>query len=112
MQKRIWNIPLLFGFLIPLVLLFWPFVYWGSTASLLLRLIPAACIQLLFCRNARHNLAALLPLLLCLAGAAWGLYLYHTSPDWTCTFGEYVKDYASPAISCAAAWLGYGMTQQ
>lgn len=106
MNKRIWNIPLLFGFLIPMVLLFWPFAYWGSTASLLLRVIAAACIQLLLCRNARSRTVFFLPLLLCTLGALWGLFLYHTSPDWTCSFGEFVKDYVSPAISCAACcWL-------
>lgn len=105
MKRRIWNIPLLFGFLIPMVMLFWPFAYWGSTASLVLRILPAACIQLLFCRSAETKLMRLLPLLLTAAGALWGLYLFFTSPDWSCTFGQYLADYASPAISCGVAYL-------
>lgn len=106
MKKRIWNIPLLFGFLIPMVMLFYPFVYWDDAAALILRIIPSACIQLLFCRCAERTLVKLLPLLLTAAGALWGLYLFLTSPDWTCTFGTYAADYASPALSCAAAlWI-------
>ncbi len=106
MKRRIWNIPLLFGFLIPMVILFWPFAYWSLATGVILRIIPAACIQLLLCRNAQHKLTGLLPLLLTAAGALWGLYLFHTAPDWTCTFGEYFADYATPALSCAASyWL-------
>lgn len=101
MKKRIWNIPLLFGFLIPMVMLFWPFGYWGNLASLVLRVVPSVCIQLLFCRSAHTKLIGLLPLLLTAAGALWGLWLFCSSPDWACTFGQYLSDYASPAISCA-----------
>lgn len=108
MKNRIWNIPLLFGFLVPMVMLFWPFVYWGSTASLVLRIVPAACIQLLLCRCAKTRPVMLLPLLLTTAGATWGLWLFHTSPDWTCTLAQYAADYASPAITCGAV---YGIYQ-
>ena len=107
MKRRIWNIPLLFGFMVPMVMLFWPFVYWNSTASLVLRVVPSICIQLLFCRSAHTKLIKLLPLLLTAAGALWGLWLFFNSPDWrTCTFGEYAADYASPAFSCAlVVWI-------
>lgn len=111
MNKRIWNIPLLFGFLIPMVMLFWPFVYWGSTASLVLRVVPSVCIQLLFCRSAHTKLVKLLPLLLTAAGALWGLWLFFNSPDWTCTFGKYAADYLSPAISCGITCLCYKAIQ-
>ncbi len=110
MRGRIWNIPLLLGFLISLVLLFWPFAYWNSTASMVLRIIPAVCIQLLLCRNAQTRLTRLLPLLLTAVGALWGLYLFFTSPHWTCTFGEYLADYATPAFGCAAAGWIYRIT--
>lgn len=106
MKRRIWNIPLLFGFLVPIVMLFWPFAYWGSTASLVLRIIPAVCIQLLFCRCAQTKFLKRLPLLLTMAGALWGLFLFLSSSDRTCTLLEYAADYASPAVSCGTtSWL-------
>ncbi len=106
MKNRIWNIPLFFGFLISMVLLFWPFACWSTASGVILRIIPAACVQLLLCRNAQHKLTVLFPLLLTGVGALWGLYLFHTSPDWTCSFGEYFADYATPAVSCSiVCWL-------
>ena len=93
--------------ILPLVLLFWPFAMWNAVISILLRVIPAFAAQLFLFRIGTHTFARAFPLLLTGIFAAWGTYLYFTSPHWNqATFwGSLVADYISPFLSCLAALL-------
>lgn len=51
------------GVILPLVLLFWPFAVWSGVPALLLRIIPAAVLQYLFCRRAKRPWVEAAPLL-------------------------------------------------
>ena len=48
MKKVIVNILLVLGVIVPVTMLFWPFVSWGDAMSLILRIIPSLSVQLLF----------------------------------------------------------------
>lgn len=89
------------GFLLPLVLAFWPFASWGQPMALLLRVVPALSAQALFCRAFRAPLLRALPLLLTGAFALWSTWLFLTSPHWAnATFAGYMADCVSPFIAC------------
>ena len=79
-MKSRWNTWLLLGTIVPLVLHFWPFAYWSGTTLVILRIIPALCAQALLCRIEKHAMLKVLPLIITGALAAWGSYLYFTSP--------------------------------
>lgn len=101
-MKRNADAMLLVGIVLPLVLLFWPFARWGTFLSLVLRVIPALCAQLLACRSGKRKL---LPLLLTGAFALWGTYLFLTSEAWgQASLGGLLADYVSPFLACG---LGY-----
>ncbi len=105
-KKR--NAALLLGVVLPLILLLWPFAQWGAEFSLVLRIIPALCAQLLACRSGKGDLLKLFPLLLTGAFALWGMYLYLTSDAWAqASFVGLLADYISPFLACG---LVYGST--
>ena len=100
MNKTINNF-LVFTFIIPIILLLWPFAMWNDTMLLILRIIPALAIQILLCRIGRYIGVKVIPVLLTGVLAIWGTYLYFTSPHWdNATFGSLIADYVSPLICC------------
>ena len=105
-MKKSLNTLLLIGFVVPLVLLFWPFAQWGNTMSIVLRIVPALSVQGLLCRVGKHNIVKVVPLVLTGLFGLWGTYLYFTSPHWVyATFwGGLIADYVSPFISCAIVY--------
>lgn len=92
---------------VPIVLLFWPFARWNDAMSLVLRVVPSLAVQILLCRIGKRNIVKALPILLTGAEAAWGTYLYFTSPHWSnATFwGSLIADYVSPFVSCFIALI-------
>ena len=106
-MKKATNILLVFAVIIPLVLLFWPFAEWNDAMSVILRIIPSVAIQVLLCRICKSNIVKAVPALLTGAFAAWGTYLFFTSPHWSnATFwGSLIADYVSPFIACLVALI-------
>ena len=100
-MKKTINILLVVSIIVPIVLLFWPFVMWNDVMSVILRVIPSVAVQLLFCRMWKPNIVKTIPALLTGAFAVWGTYLYFTSPHWNnATVGDLIADYVSPFICC------------
>ena len=105
-MKKIVNILLVFAFIISLVLLFWPFAEWNDAMSVILRIIPSVAVQVLLCRICKSNIVKTIPVLLTSAFAAWGTYLFFTSPHWSnATVGSLIADYVSPFICCIVVLL-------
>lgn len=106
MKKIIINVLLVLGVIVPVTMLFWPFVYWGGAMSLILRIIPSFSVQLLFCRLAKHKAIEAIPFLLTGAFALWATDLYITSPSWSnASFWDYVADCLSPFFCCLVVYL-------
>ena len=102
-MKKVTNTLLVFAVIIPLVLLFWPFLTWHGIMALILRIIPAIAVQALVCRISQSKIVRAIPALLTGAFAAWGTYLFFTSPHWiNATAGDLIADYVSPFIGCIA----------
>lgn len=103
------NSWLVVAIIVPVVLLFWPFAMWNDTMNVVLRVIPSLAAQVLLCRVGRWNFVKVIPAVLTGAFAAWGTYLYCTSPHWSnVTFwGGLIADYASPFISCGIILIVY-----
>ena len=108
-MKKTMNGWLTTAVVVPVVLLFWPFAMWNDAMSLILRVIPSLAAQALFCRIGTWNIARGIPAVLTGAFAAWGTYLYFTSPHWSnATFwGSLIADYVSPFICCIIVLLVY-----
>ena len=105
-MKKVINTLLVFAVIIPLVLLFWPFATWHGIMALILRIIPAIAVQALVCRIYKSNIVRAIPSLLTGAFAAWGTYLFFTSPYWSnATAGDLIADYISPCIGCIVVLL-------
>lgn len=106
-MKKTINTLLIVAVIVPVVLLFWPFARWNDAMSLILRVIPSLAVQVLLFRVGKWNIVKALPVLLTGAEAAWGTYLYFTSPHWSnATFwGSLIADYVSPFISCLVALI-------
>jgi len=103
-KKDVWSALLLFGIVIPPVMLLWPFAWWGSVMQVVLRVIPAACAQLLACRMRWSRTVKWIPLIVAGMLALWGTWLCFTSPHWIrAAWTGLVADYVSPFLSCAAA---------
>ncbi len=107
MKKSVFCSLLLIGVIVPLIMLFWPFVSWGNAMSLLLRMIPSVSAQLLFCRVAKHKGVQAIPFLLTGAFALWATDLYLTSPSWSnASFWiDYVGECMSPFLCCLVVYL-------
>lgn len=102
MKNSTVNALLLSGFILPLVLLLWPFAYWADWASLVFRVISALSVQALLCRIGKYPVIKAVPLIISGGIALWGTYLYFTSPHWSnATPGMLVSDYVSMFIACA-----------
>ena len=94
------------GVILPLALLFWPFASWNGLPALLLRAIPAAVLQHLFCRRARRPWLEAAPLLVTSALALWGILLFFTAPHWAgAELVDLIADYCTPALAAAPVWL-------
>ena len=107
-MKKTTNILLVFAVIIPLVLLFWPFAEWNDAMSVILRIIPSVAVQVLLCRICKSNIVKAVPALLTGAFAAWGTYLFFTSPHWSnATVGGLIADYVSPFICCIVVLITY-----
>lgn len=107
-MKKAINTLLVFAIIIPLVLLFWPFATWHGIPALILRIMPAIAMQALVCRICKLNIVRAIPALLTGALAAWGTYLFFTSPHWcNATAADLIGDYVSPFIGCLVVLLAY-----
>ena len=105
-MKKTTNIILILAVVVPVALLFWPFATWNAAMSLILRVIPSLAVQVLLCRLGRWNIIKAMPALLTGVFAAWGTYLYFTSPHWSnATVGDLLADYVSPFICCIVALI-------
>ncbi|MBQ8799950.1 MAG: hypothetical protein IJZ55_10335 [Lachnospiraceae bacterium] len=107
MKKYIVNILLLMGTLVPLILLFWPFISWGDAMSIILRIIPSICAQMLFCRVAKHRGGQAIPFLLTAAFAILMTDAYISSPAWNKAsfWVAYVGEGMSPFLCCLVVYL-------
>ena len=107
MQKVIVNVLLVLGVIVPVVMLFWPFVSWGDAMSLFLRILPSLSVQILFCRLAKQKAIEAIPFLLTGAFALWATDLYMMSPSWSNTsfWKDYVADCLSPFLCCLVVYL-------
>lgn len=104
-MKKTKEALLVVAIIIPVVLLFWPFAMWNDGMSLMLRVIPAFAAQVLLFQIGRWNAVRVLPALAAGTVAAWGTYLWFTSPHWrNATFwGSLMGDYVSPFLACVVA---------
>ena len=100
-MKKTIDILLLVSVIVPVILLFWPFVMWNGAISLIFRVIPSISIQVLLFRVGKNNVVKIIPTLLTGAFALWGTYLYFTSEHWINVFvWDFIADYLSPFICC------------
>lgn len=106
-MKKTMNRWLMVAVIVPVVLLFWPFAMWNDAVSVILRVVPSLAVQVLLFRVVKWNVIKILPVLFTGAFAAWGTYLYCTSPHWSnATFwGGLIADYVSPFLSCLAVLI-------
>lgn len=105
-KKRI-NELLVVAVIVPVILLFWPFVRWNDAMALILRVIPSIAVQILLYRIGKWGIIKVLPTLISGAFAAWGMFLFSFSSHWSnATLGVLIADYVSPFISCAIALIG------
>lgn len=105
MKKRM-NELLVVAVIVPVVLLFWPFVRWNDAMSVILRVIPSLAAQILLYRIGKRGIIKVLPMLIAGAFAAWGMFLFSFSSHWSnTTLGCLVADYVSPFISCVIALI-------
>ena len=112
-MKTMINTVLIIAVLLPITLLFWPFAMWNDTMSLILRIIPSLAVQIFLCRVGKWGILKALPTVLTGALAAWGTYLYFTSPHWIgATVGDLLADYISPFLCCAVVWLTYAVIRK
>lgn len=74
----------------------------GSALNFILRIVAAASAQVLFCVNIKQPWLRIIPLILTVAFALWGGWLFLTSDSWAnATLGDYFADYCTPTIGCA-----------
>ena len=112
-MKKATNILLIFAVVISLLLLFWPFAEWNHVMAIILRVIPALAVQALLCRVAKENSIKAIPALLTGAFAAWGIYLFFTSPHWSnATIGGLCADYVSPFICCIVVLVAFELAKK
>ena len=79
----------------------------GPVLGLVLRLAAAASAQVLFCVNFKQHWLRIIPLILTVAFALWGGWLFLTSDAWVnATFWGYFSDYCSPAVGCVSVYIG------
>lgn len=77
----------------------------GSVLDFILRIVAAASAQVLFCVNIKQPWLRIIPLILTVAFAMWGGWLFLTSDSWVnATFWDYFADYCTPTLGCALAY--------
>lgn len=112
-MKKTINILLAIAAAVPVALLFWPFATWNAAMSLILRVVLSLAVQVLLCRIGKWNMVKVLPTLFTGLLAAWGTYLYCTSPHWSnATLWGLIADYVSPFICCMVALVGCMIMQR
>ena len=80
----------------------------GPVLDLILRIVAAASAQVLFCVNIKNPWLRIIPIVLTVAFALWGGWLFLTSDSWAnVTVGDYFADYCTPAFGCAVAYIIY-----
>ena len=100
-MKKTMIALLVIATIVPIVLLFWPFASWTGAMAVILRVIPSFSAQVLLFAVGKNKMIKILPATLTGLLAAWGSYLYFTSPHWSgATVGDLMADYVSPFISC------------
>lgn len=105
-MKKMINVILVVAVLVPVVLLFWPFVSWNDVMSLILRVIPCLALQILTYGVGKRNIVKALPTVISGGFAAWGVFLFSFSSHWSdATLGALIADYVSPFIACAIALI-------
>ena len=73
-----------------------------------LRLLAAVCGQWLVCRIAGGKSRQMLPAIAVSFYAVWGFFLLLTVPSRQhATFGGFLTDYLSPAVTCWTVWWLY-----
>ena len=78
----------------------------GSVLDLILRIVAAASAQVLFCVNIKQPWLRIIPLILTVAFALWGGWLFLTSDSWVnATLGDYIADYCTPAAACSVTYI-------
>lgn len=82
-MKKMINEILVIAVLVPVVLLFWPFVSWNDAMSLILRVIPCLALQILMYRVGKRIIVKILPTLIAGGFAAWGVFLFSFSSHWS-----------------------------
>lgn len=95
-------------FIIPIVIFLGVQFFTGRNpidiVTLLLFITSAFSVQLLLMRVMISKYVKMLPLIATLVFAAWGVWLYCTSPAWAnATLGDLIIDYVSPSIGCVIA---------
>ena len=99
----------LFLFLVCLYILFmqgFGFPSIPPAVDLILRLFAAGSIQIFFCTCFRKKMLQFFPLMLTLALALWGTWLFCTSDSWrNASILDLLADYCSPAFGCALVCL-------
>ena len=112
-MKKTTNILLVAAVILPVVLLFWPFAEWNNVMAIILRMIPSLAAQALLCRVGKLNIVKAIPALLTGAFAAWGIYLFFTSPHWSnATVGDLIADYVTPFICCTVVLVAFGLAKK
>lgn len=106
------NITLTIIAIFALFLLFFPMADWNRFMEVLLRVVPAFCIQWVFCRKFRSKLLKILPILLTGLAFLWGVYMaFVQNPDWGSLPWTYlILYYGSPAIGSVAGLLVHKFT--
>ena len=98
-MKRTINILLIIAVILPIVLLFWPFVEWNDVVNLILRVVLSVALQALFCITFKTNFIKVIPAMLTGGIAILGTYLFFLSPHWSnATARGLIADYVSPFI--------------
>ena len=112
-MKKTKNILLVAAVILPVVLLFWPFAEWNNVMAIILRMLPSLAAQALLCRVGKLNIVKAIPALLTGAFAAWGIYLFFTSPHWSnATVGDLIADYVTSFICCTVVLVAFGLAKK
>ena len=78
----------------------------GPVLDLILRIVAAASAQVLFYVNIKQPWLRSIPLILTIAFALWGGWLFLTSDSWVnATLRDYIADYCTPAAACSVTYI-------
>lgn len=78
----------------------------SAVLDLILRIVVAISAQVLFWVNIKQPLLRIIPLILTVAFALWGGWLFLTSDAWVnVSLGDYFADYCTPALGCNITYI-------